>query len=129
VNKIKNLKMSAMKARNKKSPIDLTDVLRRIGNDREFLYELLEMYINDFPAKIKALKKSIIDRNFRKVQEIGHYLKGSSANLSLTFLENISFVLECAGKEKDIEKAEKALQNLNKEFDNLNQFIIKEKQD
>ncbi len=118
-----------MKARNKKSPIDLTDVLRRIGNDREFLYELLEMYINDFPAKIKALKKSIIDRNFRKVQEIGHYLKGSSANLSLTFLENISFVLECAGKEKDIEKAEKALQNLNKEFDNLNQFIIKEKQD
>lgn len=129
MNKIKNLKMSAMKARNKKSPIDLTDVLRRIGNDREFLYELLEMYINDFPAKIKALKKSIIDRNFRKVQEIGHYLKGSSANLSLTFLENISFVLECAGKEKDIEKAEKALQNLNKEFDNLNQFIIKEKQD
>jgi len=127
--KSKSLKMSAMKERNEKSPIDLADVLRRIGNDKEFLYELLEMYRNDFPVKIKALKKSIIDRNFRKIQEIGHYLKGSSANLSLTFLENTSFVLECAGKEKDIEKAKKALQNLNKEFDNLNKFIIKEKQD
>ncbi len=114
---------------NQTPPIDFEQVMERVGNDKDFLFDLINIYIEDFPDKLNTLKRSIAEKKFQTMQEAAHYLKGSSANLSLTFLYRESLALENAAIEKNISKAEKALKNLMSEFDRLNQFISKEKQD
>ncbi len=101
------------------SPIDYPSALERIGNDESFLKELLELYSTDFEAKQEQLKTAIEGMDFTSIQEIGHSLKGSSANLSLTFLQRASFEMEEAGKDGNIERAKKAQDELLREFQSL----------
>jgi len=101
------------------SPIDYPSALERIGNDESFLKELLELYLMDFEAKQEQLKTAIEGMDFTSIHEIGHSLKGSSANLSLTFLMKASFEMEAAGKERDLERAKKAQEELLQEFQSL----------
>ena len=101
------------------SPIDYPSALARIGNDESFLNELLELYLMDFEAKQEDLRAAIEGMDFISIQEIGHSLKGSSANLSLTFLKRAAYEMETAGKDRDIDKAKKTLGVLLHEFQSL----------
>ncbi len=104
-------------------PIDYTEVLERIGGDRVFLEELLKIYVEECDQKLRAIKEATARQDFSLIQQLGHSLKGSSANLSLTFLQKVSFSLEVAGKEKNIALARTALAALEKEFDNLKDYL------
>ena len=108
-----------------KSPIDLSSVLERIGGDKSFLQELLNLYEDDFLEKFEELKKAIDQQNFEAIQKLGHTLKGSSANLSLTSLQEASFEMEKAGKENNLELAQQALATLEREFKRLKDFLKK----
>lgn len=100
-------------------PIDYPSALARIGNDESFLKELLELYLMDFEAKQDELITAIDGMDFISIQEIGHSLKGSSANLSLTFLQKAAYEIELAGKDRDIEKAKLAREELLQAFQSL----------
>ncbi len=104
-------------------PIDYTEVLERIGGDRGFLEELLKIYIEECDEKIRVLKEAAAHQDFSLIQQLGHSLKGSSANLSLPSLQKVSFSLEVAGKEKSIELVMSALAALESEFDKLKDYL------
>jgi len=109
--------------RENKIPIDFNSALERTGGDKDFLYELIDMYMEDFMPKYDELKKAIKEEDFTAIQETGHYLKGSAANLSLSFLKDAALQMELAGEEKDIKKAQQTLADLKKEFDRLKTYI------
>ncbi len=106
-------------------PIDYPSVLERIGGDKSFLKDLLNLYFEDFSEKYERLQKALEQKNFDLIRELGHSLRGSSANLSLTFLQETSFHLEKSGKERNAEKAKKALALLEQEFKKLKDFLSK----
>ncbi len=108
-------------------PVDYPSVLERIGGDLSFLKELLNLYLEDFSEKYERLQKAIEQKNFDLIREFGHSLRGSSANLSLTFLQETSLHMEVAGKEKNVEKAKKAFALLGQEFKKLKDFLSKKK--
>ena len=81
------------------------------------------MYLEEFPERHTQLQEAIQQKEFNLILELGHSLKGSSANLSLIFLQEASFQMEMAGKERDIEKAKKALSLLEQEFKRLKDFL------
>ncbi len=108
-------------------PVDYPSVLERIGGDKSFLEELLNLYFEDFSEKYGQLQKAIEQKNFDLIRELGHSLRGSSANLSLTFLQETSSHLEVAGRERNVEKAKKALALLEQEFERLKDFLSKKK--
>ncbi len=108
-------------------PIDFASALERVEGDKSFLKELLNLYFEDFSEKYERLQKAIEQKNFDLIRELGHSLRGSSANLSLTFLQKTSFHLEKAGKERIAEKAKKALALLEQEFKRLKDFLSKKK--
>lgn len=105
------------------SPIDFPSALERIGDDKSFLQELLELYKMDFEAKIEGLQSAIDQKNFVSIQELGHSLKGASANLSLPFLQKAALDMECAGRDKNLNKARGALDALSQEFQTLQEFL------
>ncbi len=108
-------------------PIDYASALERVEGDKSFLEELLNLYFEDFSEKYEQLAKAVEQKNFDLIRELGHSLRGSSANLSLTFLQETSHHLEEAGRERNLEKAKKALALLEQEFKRLKDFLSKKK--
>lgn len=105
------------------SPIDYPSALARIGNDESFLQELLDLYKMDFGTKIEGLQNAIEQEDFVSMQELGHSLKGSSANLSLPLLQKAALDMESAGRDRNIDKARGALTALGQEFQILQEFL------
>ena len=104
-------------------PMDFSSALERTGGDESFLEELLGLYSEDFSKKFNQMKEAIDLGNYDAICELGHTLKGASANLSLIPLQEASFEMESAGRERDIERAKKALEQLDKEYARLQDFL------
>jgi HPt (histidine-containing phosphotransfer) domain-containing protein len=105
------------------TPIDLNSALERVGGDESFLYELISIYTQDFSEKFQKLQQAVESGDFETIRELGHNLKGSSANLSLIQLQHVSYDMEESGKDKDIEKAQKSLVLLDEEFRRLQDYL------
>ncbi|MBU4204116.1 MAG: Hpt domain-containing protein [Acidobacteria bacterium] len=103
--------------------IDYPSALERTGDDSEFLTELLDLYVREFSPAYEKLLTAVSGKNFTAVREIGHGLKGSSANLSLLGLREAAYRMETAGREEDAAKAEKALADIEKEFQRLQEHL------
>lgn len=108
-------------------PIDMEAVLERVGGDESFLHELIDIYIDDFIEKYFQLEQAIERADFNNIKEIGHSLKGSSGNLSLTALHETAFGIESSGRENDIEQARLLFVRLKEEFKKLKDFLPPEK--
>jgi HPt (histidine-containing phosphotransfer) domain-containing protein len=96
--------------------IDYPSALERIGGDREFLIELLNIYVEEFNSAVEALDQAFEAQDFRAIQELGHSLKGSSANLSLIQLREHAFRIETSGEDRDLELARRSIEALKQEF-------------
>jgi HPt (histidine-containing phosphotransfer) domain-containing protein len=105
------------------NPINYPEVLERIGGDREFLAELLKIYLLEFQEKKSQVEAALEGADFGLIQEIGHSLKGASANLSLPSLRRVASALEIAGRERNIETARQALGALVSECQLLLDFL------
>jgi len=104
-------------------PIDFCSVLDRIGGDTSFLKELLDIYLREYIGKKQLLEKAIVQEDFTQVCELGHSLKGASANLSLTRLQKVACSLETAGRERHLQSAQEAARNLETEVQTLKAFL------
>lgn len=104
-------------------PINRKEVLERIGGDETFLKELLELYDEEFNTKSQELEKAIQEKDFLTIREVGHYLKGASANLSLPGLREASWKMEQAGQDQDLEAARQALLSLKQEYHHLREYL------
>lgn len=106
-------------------PLNRAEAMERVGDDESFLEELLTIYHEEFAEKSPALADAINKADAKTVREIGHYIKGASANLSLPFLQAAAFEIEKAGAESRIEDARIAYQTLVAEYDRLKKFLGK----
>ena len=107
--------------------IDMDSVLERVGGDESFLRELFDIYVEDFIEKYPQLEQAISKGDFNNIKEIGHSLKGSSGNLSLTGLHETAYGIELSGKENDIEQAKLYFIRLKEEFKKFKDFLPPEK--
>jgi HPt (histidine-containing phosphotransfer) domain-containing protein len=103
--------------------IHYPSALERIGGDKEFLEELLDIYMEEFESQVSVLDSALESQDFRAIQEIGHSLKGASANLSLMRLGEQAFRIETAGREGDIESARRGTDAMKVEFQNLKDHL------
>lgn len=104
-------------------PMNKTEALDRLGGDKTFLQELLNMYAAQYAEKTSAMENAIHAADFQAIRDLGHSLKGSSANLSLPRLQYAAFDMETAGLEKDLEGALKALDRLEQEYRRLKDYL------
>ncbi len=88
-----------------------------------FLEELIDMFKEDFEEKYLVLKKAVNQKDAVRVQELAHSLKGSSASLGFTALQKTFFQLETAGRNNDLFDAEKKLDLLLIQFNQLKTYL------
>ena len=105
------------KAGKSSSPVIVRDeVLARLGGDADFLEELLDLYVSEFEKHATGLETALARKDFPSLREIGHSLKGASANLSLPSLRAAALEAEQAGRDGDAPRGRAALAALRKEF-------------
>ncbi len=103
--------------------IDFASVLERIGGDKEFLNELIQIYMEDFDSTYNSLVQAVAAQDFTAIQELGHSLKGSSANLSLIQLREKAYLVETAGGEYNLELAQQGTSGLKTEYERFKAYI------
>ena len=104
--------------------IDLPEFLERVQDDKEFLLELLDIYLKDYEKKRKALNEVIAKKDYEELRGIAHSLKGASGNISAKPIRAIFLKLEEMGKNGDATGAQQVLDDLDKSFKQLSLRIM-----
>ncbi len=92
--------------------IDMKRAMDAVGGDKELLNELLNMFYEDSKAKLKEIKEAIENKDYEKLRELAHAVKGASANIGLTDIYEICLELENMAKKKDISGSDKLYSKL-----------------
>jgi HPt (histidine-containing phosphotransfer) domain-containing protein len=64
--------------------VNLQELLARVENDRELLFDLLAIFKDEFPAHLRSLEAAVAHKDAREVARISHILKGMLLNLAVS---------------------------------------------
>ena len=103
-------------------PINIEEALERFGDDRDFLKEMIQEFLDYIPGQLEAIRKAIADQSPETLQTEGHSVKGAAANLAAEPVRRLAYQIEMIGREGKTDGAENALTDLTTELDRLRQF-------
>ncbi len=99
--------------------LDINEFLERIQNDKALLWELLDIFVEDFQQKKKLLHEALRSNDAVEVRKLAHALKGSAANISAHQLSGVLLELEKKGKNNTLTGADELLADMDKKFEAL----------
>ena len=99
--------------------LDVNDFMERVQNDKELLFELLDIFIRDFQKKRQDLEEAIRKKDHQTIEHVAHFLKGSCGNISAQILRSIFHELEKKGSAHDMDGLEGYMDAIDKNFEKL----------
>jgi HPt (histidine-containing phosphotransfer) domain-containing protein len=102
------------------SPLDDATIrgLRELGSeDDDVLAEVVDLYVDDAPSRIEAMRSAIAASDPEALSEAAHALKSSSGNVGAVKVREICQQLETTGREGKIDGAGVVLARLEREYD------------
>jgi PAS domain S-box-containing protein len=97
-------------------PVDGHELLERVGGDREFLTELVNLFREDSPRQLDRIRASLEKNDSTGVQRGAHSLRGTLANLAARPAADLAGTIEEAGQAGDLRRAETAMHSLDIEL-------------
>jgi two-component system, sensor histidine kinase and response regulator len=101
------------------SAIDLAELLARVENDRELLLDLVSIFKEDFPKRLRALHQAVDTGDAKQVAAVAHTLKGMLSNLAAHRAAAGAAKLEQLGRNGDIPAFPNAFFSLERETTTL----------
>jgi two-component system sensor histidine kinase/response regulator len=90
------------------SAFDRPAILARLDGDEALLSDVIGLFLDDCPARLRAIRAAIDARDGELIRAEAHNLKGASGNLSAMGLFNAAHALERIGAEGRLDHAEVA---------------------
>lgn len=84
---------------------DLAQALRVVGDDREILREIIDVYIEDQDEMLKTLSAAFKAGDLASVELHAHSLKGAAANVGGQRVRAVAYEIEKAGREQQLDAA------------------------
>ena len=109
--------------------VDLKEVLERVQDDRELLLELFDIFIEDYPNKLNAIKQASQKKDFEALRDAAHSMKGASGNLSAKRLYAIFLKIEQTAKSNSMDGLEGILKEVEGAFLDFKNHAAKLKED
>jgi signal transduction histidine kinase/DNA-binding response OmpR family regulator len=102
--------------------------LRELQGEGEpdILDELIELFLDEVPTQLKALREAAQIGETQSVERIAHTLKGSSANMGALRMEALGAELEEAGRSEDLSAASGQISRLEEEFGRVRAVLEKD---
>jgi HPt (histidine-containing phosphotransfer) domain-containing protein len=105
--------------------IDWTRLSQISDDDEEFQLELLSMLATDITEQLVIIKGAIEQQNSKQLQELGHYLKGATANVGVNSITTIARQLEENGRTEQFTLAQNSLAALAAQQQQLLTYLAK----
>jgi HPt (histidine-containing phosphotransfer) domain-containing protein len=105
--------------------IDMDDVMDRLQDDRELLFELLDIFSADFHGKRDKLEGFLQDKDFDGIKDVIHSLKGAAGNISARALYATCTLVEEQAQRQDSAGIGESYLKMDKQFEELALFAKK----
>jgi len=106
---------------------DFSAALNYVGGDRELLDELLGIFVEDAPIRMKALRHAIGNAEATELTREAHTLKGALKVIGATTAAGLAQGLEALGRDGNMSEADKLAVALEREMDRLMQSLMASK--
>jgi CheY-like chemotaxis protein len=104
---------------------DLNELLTRVDDDRELVYELVQLFLEDCPQRIDTLQAALEHRDIEQLAQTAHTLKGSAGNICAQSLYEAARHLEMLARKGDLQTAPASFVKLQQEMSRL-RMVFKE---
>jgi HPt (histidine-containing phosphotransfer) domain-containing protein len=104
---------------NTKKEMDMDIALSHVDGDIQFLAELAELFLQDYPRLKEEMRHSILQGNHSEFERAAHTLKGRLAFFGLNKARDKAFGLEMMGRECNFTNAGQALAELESAMDGI----------
>lgn len=115
---------------NQLAVLDRAIALSRVGGDSELLQEMAQIFLEECPSQMSAVRVAVAARDAKAVERAAHSLKGSVGNFGATMAHHAALELEMLGRHGRLEEVESALDQLEDaihqlqpEMENLAQMV------
>jgi PAS domain S-box-containing protein len=102
---------------------DKEDALNRVGNMEKTLLKVVRLFLKDLGENRVQLSDAIEKNDVKKCKLLLHSIKGSSSNISLMRLQNLSLKLEDISSRGDIKKLSEMVPTLDDEIEAVNRVL------
>lgn len=84
--------------------------------DPELVMDLIQMFLDDGPAKVQAVTEGLATADFDKAERAAHSLKGSSGNLGAKLLQNACEEMQLATRYHKLDESRRLAPMLGQRF-------------
>lgn len=84
--------------------------------DPELLLDLIQMFLDDGPEKVRAVHEGLQTGDFDKMERAAHSLKGSSGNLGARLLQDACEKIQIATRAKRLDESRDLATELDAKF-------------
>jgi HPt (histidine-containing phosphotransfer) domain-containing protein len=81
--------------------VDIAAILGQLGDDEELVWELIDLFLTDYPRRVAAIASAVSAHDARGVAAAAHSLKGGASNLCAREVEAAAWELEQAAERSD----------------------------
>jgi two-component system, sensor histidine kinase and response regulator len=99
--------------------LDVEAALQRIDGDRELLAQIAQLFRDECPNTIEAIRAAILQENRTALERQAHSLKGSSSNLGAVAVSKAAGQLERVARNGEMQQAREEFKILEVEVDRM----------
>jgi len=102
---------------------DYDDFMERMDGDMDLLKEVIEIFLEDAPNLVAALRSAVRNRNAEAMERAAHTLKGAAANISAKRLQQLSHVMQEMVKKGEVSQVERLLGDMEMHYEVLDRVL------
>jgi PAS domain S-box-containing protein len=102
---------------------DKTELIMRLGNDQELFKEVIALFLETTPDRIRLLKSALNEDNAESAKFHAHSLKGAFANIAAHSLRDMSLAVESAVKKNEMNQARSLISDLENNFEQFRRVL------
>lgn len=81
--------------------IDLSYLEKSLAGDLEMLKQMIQLFINQSPEKVKLLNNSVSEKRFDIIKETSHFLKSTFSIMGLKSINDLIKIEQLSAEEKE----------------------------
>ncbi|MEJ2202215.1 MAG: ATP-binding protein, partial [Desulfuromonadaceae bacterium] len=105
--------------------IDMDELLNRLDNNRQIIYETWKVFSENAPELLQKISTSFETNDRERAMQLVHSLKGAAANIGATRLQQVSARLEQTLRETGIEDGKSLWNDFIREFEQALAYLEK----
>lgn len=105
----------------------LADLVESTGGDPDFLAELIDIYLDDAPRQVAAMRDAVLSGRIEDLVRPAHTLKGSSASIGAVELSELNRALELAARAGAVDDATGAVDGIEAELGRVREALLARK--